>query len=226
VCDEAGPEFQFHFGAIQTITETTRTTCLKIFQFHFGAIQTLRLFVIAYTQSEFQFHFGAIQTVELRSLRYHQHPISIPLWCDSNSSGFDWRLTVSKDFNSTLVRFKHSDDHRHTGSAFAFQFHFGAIQTGTTPVAMTAQTTISIPLWCDSNRRTGRRRVSRLKNFNSTLMRFKQKVPGHQRRHSIYFNSTLVRFKQTSRTLNAVARIHFNSTLVRFKQRGYQRPVW
>ena len=155
---------------------------------------------------------------QCRSLIRAVEYISIPLWCDSNLYLLHLYLRFHLHFNSTLVRFKLQGLSFTNSSSDEFQFHSGAIQTGSSAKYLRSGFRISIPLWCDSN--TMREGVQTLQifYFNSTLVRFKPinlladvAVIG-------YFNSTLVRFKQTELRARWQTSNNFNSTLVRFKR--------
>ena len=147
-------QINFNSTLVRFKLEERRKVCGKLgtFQFHSGAIQTAVLPHPAILSMTFQFHSGAIQTGFQAEKPETKYPISIPLWCDSNALNRSDRTKHKADFNSTLVRFKR---------VLIFELYLNRVNFNSTLVRFKRAhrhprqylSSISIPLWCDSNRR-------------------------------------------------------------------------
>ncbi len=74
--------FQFQWGAIEGITNSTEIVIDSTFQFQWGAIEGLRTFTMNGVCLKFQFQWGAIEGVKKQNIEIASKLISIPVRCD------------------------------------------------------------------------------------------------------------------------------------------------
>ena len=97
-------EFQFHYGAVLSGLNPALMYGTSAFQFHYGAVLSSDTFAVQNLPVLFQFHYGAVLSIDVLIIYCYTFPISIPLWCGSESSVAD-----------IYARF------------LTFQFHYGAV---------------------------------------------------------------------------------------------------
>ena len=82
--------------------------CKSLFQSHYGAIATSLLPPSQILCKSFQSHYGAIATCFRKRLETSYNLVSIPLWCDCDSSSLPSTQTSRCCFNPTMVRLRPS----------------------------------------------------------------------------------------------------------------------
>ena len=185
----------------------------------------------------FQFQHGTIE--RFKALLLERQPvISIPTWYDwearyssrtttltsiSIPTWYDWEQAASRAtrwrdcyFNSNMVRLRECSQPKLTLCHSEFQFQHGTIESRryhTRP----RNIFISIPTWYDWEARNSKRRLVSWRDFNSNMVRLRERFAGTSARLKYISIPTWYDWEKTFRWNVSPFEIHFNSNMVRLR---------